>query len=31
MPESQWRHHTAHGPGDEQQASFQPQPNPLER
>jgi len=29
--ESQQRHHTARGPGDEQQVSFQPQPTLLER
>ena len=28
--ESQQRHHTATGPGDEQQVSFQPQPTPFE-
>ena len=28
--ESQQRHHTATGPGDEQQVSFHPQPTPFE-
>ena len=28
--ESQQRHHTARGPGDERQVSFQAQPTPFE-